>query len=88
MRLLFFFTKPYSVSILEPIEIYCKSLSEIEVARYKAGSAKHIDVDGLVLNNSEEVLDFKPPVIIAPGNIVLVSIYYYETKGELNELVK
>tara|TARA_B100001250_G_scaffold405660_1_gene423508 strand:- start:1119 stop:2144 length:1026 start_codon:yes stop_codon:yes gene_type:complete len=70
MRLLFFFTKPYSVSILEPIEIYCKSLSELEVAWYKAGSAKHMDIDGLVLNNSEEVLDFKPDAIIVPGNIV------------------
>ena len=70
MKLLLFFTKPYSVSILEPIEIYCKSFSEVEVAWYKAGSAKHINIDSLVLNNSEEVIDFNPDAIIVPGNVV------------------
>jgi hypothetical protein len=70
MNILFFITKAYSVSILKPIELYCKSFKNIKIAWYKAGTAKQIDINGLILNNSEEVLDFEPDAIIVPGNVV------------------
>ena len=70
MKLLFFITKPYSLSILKPIELYCESFPEIEVAWYKAGTAKHLSINGLILTSSDKVISFNPDAIIVPGNIV------------------
>ena len=40
MRLLFFITKPYSVSVLNPIKDYCDENSGVNTAWFKAGAAK------------------------------------------------
>ena len=70
MKLLFFITKAYSLSILEPIELYCKSIVEIKVSWFKAGLAKNIDINGILLKSSKQVIDFNPDAIIVPGNVV------------------
>ena len=70
MKLLFFITKKYSLSILEPIELYCKSISGFEIAWFKAGVAKKLDIKSLILKDSREVSNFNPDAIIVPGNIV------------------
>ena len=70
MKLLFFITKKYSLSILEPIELYCKSISGFKIAWFKAGVAKKLDIKSLILKDSREVSNFNPDAIIVPGNIV------------------
>ena len=70
MRILFFITKPYSVPILSPIESYCSSIDQIEVAWFKAGSAKSLDLEGKVIETTHEVLSFNPDAVIVPGNVV------------------
>ena len=70
MKLLFFITKPYSVPILSPIESYCSSIDRIEVAWFKAGSAKSLDLEGKVIETTHEVLSFNPDAVIVPGNVV------------------
>ena len=70
MKLLFFITKPYSVSILEPIEKYCESRSDLEIAWFKAGSASQIHQKWKALNSSNEVYNYNPDAVIVPGNVV------------------
>ena len=70
MRLLFFITKPYSLPILEPIKNYCLKRKELEVAWFKAGSASSLSINGKVLTNTDEVIDYKPDAVIVPGNVV------------------
>ena len=70
MKLLFFITKPYSVPILSPIESYCSSIDQIEVAWFKAGSAKSLDLKGRILETTADVIEFDPDAVIVPGNVV------------------
>ena len=70
MRLLFFITKPYSVPILNPIKDYCDEISGVDIAWFKAGAAKDIEIDGLNLKSDDEVFTYDPDAIIVPGNVV------------------
>ena len=70
MKILFFITKAYSLSILKPIESYCSSSPKLKCAWFKAGSAKELDFMGHILVNSDQVLDYNPDAIIVPGNVV------------------
>ena len=70
MRILFFITKPYSVSIIQPLESYCSSIDQIEVAWFKAGSAKSLDLKGRILETTADVIEFDPDAVIVPGNVV------------------
>jgi CDP-glycerol glycerophosphotransferase (TagB/SpsB family) len=70
LNLLFFITKPYSVSILEPIVKYCESRSDLETAWFKIGSASQIHLKGKTLNSSNEVHNYNPDAVIVPGNVV------------------
>ena len=69
MKLLFFITKQYSLSIIDPIREFCNHNS-IEFAWFKAGDAKKIVVTGPCLKSNTEVFDFNPDAIIVPGNVV------------------
>jgi len=70
MRILFFITKPYSVSIIQPLESYCSSIDQIEVAWFKAGSAKSLDLKVRILETTADVIEFDPDAVIVPGNVV------------------
>ena len=63
-------TKPYSISILEPLQDAIEQDGTSQVVWFGAGSAKHTILPGEQLFNSEEVYDFNPDAVIVPGNIV------------------
>jgi CDP-glycerol glycerophosphotransferase (TagB/SpsB family) len=70
LRYLFFVTKPYSISILEPIDQFISSTNRGETAWFTASSASDIIPDGKCLKTSEEVIAYNPDVVLVPGNIV------------------
>ena len=70
MRLLFFITQPYSIPILNPIEDYCDKISGVNIAWFKAGTAKSLEINGLTLKSDDEVFSYDPDAIIVPGNVV------------------
>lgn len=63
-------SKPYSISILEPLYNTIQSKSHSEVRWYIAGKAKDIQVNGDQLNTTKEVMEFNPDAVIVPGNVV------------------
>lgn len=70
LKYLFFVTKPYSFSILEPIQ---KAISESNcgtVKWFSASSASNFSCPGDQLKSNEEVQDFNPDVVLVPGNII------------------
>lgn len=70
LRSLFFVTKPYSFSILEPINQFLNSSSSGETAWFTASTAKNIIPNGKLLKTTEEVLAYNPDAVLVPGNIV------------------
>jgi len=69
MRILFFITKPFSVSIIQPLEFYCNN-NNIENVWFKAGSAKSLDLKRKFIETTADVIDFDPDAVIVPGNVV------------------
>ncbi len=70
LRWLFFVTKPYSFSILEPLQ---QAITESEygiVKWFSASSATNYSCPGDRLKSNEEVSEYIPDAIIVPGNIV------------------
>jgi len=70
LKWLFFVTKPYSFSILEPIQ---KAITESDygiVKWFSASSATNYSCPGDQLKSNEEVSDYNPDAVIVPGNIV------------------
>ncbi len=69
MKFILFITKPYSVSILEPIAHLISQNSDLEFRWVKANGAKDCLVPGTHIP-FEEVNPWKPDVILVPGNVV------------------
>jgi len=70
LKWLFFVTKPYSFSILEPIQ---QAITESDygiVKWFSASSATNYSCPGDQLKSNEEVSDYNPDAVIVPGNIV------------------
>ena len=70
LKWLFFVTKPYSFSILEPIQ---KAITELDygiVKWFSASSATNYSCPGDQLKSNEEVSNYNPDAVIVPGNIV------------------
>ena len=70
LRYLFFVTKPYSFSILEPIDKYINESNNGETAWFTASTALDIIPNGKLLKTSEEVMSYNPDAVLVPGNIV------------------
>ena len=70
LRYLFFVTKPYSFSILEPIDQFISSSNRGETAWFTASTAKNIIPNGKLLKTTEEVIAYNPDAVLVPGNIV------------------
>ncbi len=68
-KYLFFVTKPYSFSILEPIQEYINNIGG-EVCWFVGSTAQNYPVPGKRLFSSAEVFKFNPDAVIVPGNIV------------------
>ncbi len=70
LRYLFFVTKPYSISILEPIDQFISSSSGGETAWFTASTASNIIPNEKCLKTSEEVIAYNPDAVLVPGNLV------------------
>ena len=70
IKLLFFVTKPYSISIITPIEDFCKTQSNIQTAWFIVGDTEQKKIKSEVLESTKEVIKFDPDAIIVPGNVV------------------
>ena len=70
LKWLFFVTKPYSFSILEPIQQAITELDFGIVKWFSASSATNYSCPGDQLKSNEEVSDYNPDAVIVPGNIV------------------
>ena len=69
-KYLFFVTKPYSFSILEPIQQAINESNYGIVKWFSASSATNYSCPGDQLKSNEEVSDYSPDAVIVPGNIV------------------
>jgi len=67
---LFFVTKPYSISILEPLQDAIEQDGTSQVVWFGAGSAKHTILPGKQFKTTIEVDKYQPDAVIVPGNIV------------------
>ena len=70
LRYLFFATKPYSISILEPIDQFINSSNNGETAWFTASTASDIIPNGKLLKTTKEVITYNPDAVLVPGNIV------------------
>ncbi len=70
IKLLFFVTKPYSVSIIKPIEDFCITQSNIKMAWFIIGEVEKEDIKSEIIKSTKEVKAFDPDAVIVPGNIV------------------
>ena len=70
LRYLFFVTKPYSMSILEPIDQFISNTNKGETAWFTASTASDIIPNGKCLKTHEEVIAYNPDAVLVPGNIV------------------
>ena len=70
LKYLFFVTKPYSFSILEPIQQAINESNYGIVKWFSASSATNYSCPGDQLKSNEEVSDYSPDAVIVPGNIV------------------
>ena len=69
-KYLFFVTKPYSFSILEPIQQAINESNYGIVKWFSASSATNYSCPGDQLKSNEEVSDYSPDAVIVPGNVV------------------
>ena len=70
LKFLFFVTKPYSFSILEPIQDLITESNSGTVKWFTASSALNFTCPGNQLKSNEGVQDFNPDVVLVPGNVV------------------
>lgn len=70
IKLLFFVTKPYSVSIIKPIEDYCKKQSNIQTAWFIVGDVDQKNINSEIFKSNQDVIKFAPDAVIVPGNVV------------------
>ena len=70
LKFLFFVTKPYSFSILEPIQDLIAESNSGTVKWFTASSALNFTCPGNQLKSNEAVQDFNPDVVLVPGNVV------------------
>ncbi len=70
LKYLFFVTKPYSFSILEPIQHTILESNCGTVKWFLASSAANYSCPGDKLISNGEVQNYNPDVILAPGNVV------------------
>ncbi len=69
-RYLLLVTKPYSFSILEPVQQAIREASSGEVRWYVAAAARTRESPGDRIETNAEVMDFNPDAVIVPGNVV------------------
>ena len=69
MKLLLFVTKPYSFSVLVPIQHAAKRKG-YSVKWYTASIAKGFDFPNVQLSSTRDVIDYDPDAVIVPGNVV------------------
>lgn len=70
LKYLFFVTKPYSFSILKPIQDSIIESNSGTVKWFSASSAVNFSSLGDQLKSNGAVLDYNPDVVLVPGNIV------------------
>jgi CDP-glycerol glycerophosphotransferase (TagB/SpsB family) len=70
LKYLFFVTKPYSFSILKPIQDSITESNSGTVKWFVASSAVNFSSPGNQIKSNEAVRDYNPDVILVPGNIV------------------
>jgi len=70
LKYLFFVTKPYSFSILEPIQELLTKSNNGEVKWFTASSAVNISPPGDHLKSNVDVNEYNPDVVLVPGNVV------------------
>jgi len=70
LKYLFFVTKPYSFSILKPIQDSIIESNSGTVKWFSASSAVNFSSPGDQLKSNGAVLDYNPDVVLVPGNIV------------------
>ena len=69
-KYLFFVTKPYSFSILKPIQDSITESNSGTVKWFAASSAVNFSSPGDQIKSNEAVRDYNPDVVLVPGNIV------------------
>ena len=69
-KYLFFVTKPYSFSILKPIQDSITESNSGTVKWFAASSAVNFSSPGDQLKSNGAVRDYNPDVVLVPGNIV------------------
>ena len=70
LKYLFFVTKPYSFSILKPIQDSITESNSGTVKWFAASSAVNFSSPGDQLKSNGAVRDYNPDVVLVPGNIV------------------
>ena len=70
LKYLFFVTKPYSFSILEPIQDAIINSNCGVVKWFAASSAKKYSCPDDQLKSNKEVLEYDPDAVLVPGNVV------------------
>jgi len=70
LKYLFFLTKPYSFSILKPIQDSITESNSGTVKWFSASSASNFSCPGDQLKSSVEIQDYNPDAVLVPGNIV------------------
>ena len=70
LKYLFFVTKPYSFSILKPIQDSITESNSGTVKWFSASSASNFSCPGDQLKSSVEIQDYNPDAVLVPGNIV------------------
>ena len=70
LKYLLFVTKPYSFSILEPIQETINELNWGTAKWFMASSAKNYSCSGEQLKANEDVLAYGPDAVLVPGNVV------------------
>ena len=70
LKYLFFVTKPYSFSILEPIQDSISETKSGAVKWFSASSAANFSCPGDQLTSNKEVIKYKPDAVLVPGNVV------------------
>ena len=70
LKYLFFVTKPYSFSILKPIQDSITESNSGTVKWFAASSAVNFSSPGDQLKSNGAIRDYNPDVVLVPGNIV------------------
>ena len=70
LKYLFFVTKPYSFSILKPIQDSITESNSGTVKWFVASSAVNFSSPGNQIKSNGAVRDYNPDVVLVPGNIV------------------